>query len=67
VLARDGHSLVLTVGDRGRGLSEEEPAGTGVRGMRERATLVGGQLEIAANGGAGGCRVRLTVPLEGRA
>jgi two-component system sensor histidine kinase UhpB len=59
---RDG-GLTLTVRDRGRGLSPGTEAGTGLRGMRERATLIGARLEIG-NASNGGCEVRLDVPLE---
>jgi two-component system sensor histidine kinase UhpB len=37
--------------------------GAGIRGMRERALLVGGHLTIAARVG-GGTEVRLVVPAE---
>jgi two-component system, NarL family, sensor histidine kinase UhpB len=42
---RDG-SLTLAVCDRGRGLPPGAAAGTGIRGMRERANLIGARLEI---------------------
>ncbi len=50
----------LWVRDYGRGLNGAEPGG-GVRGMRERALLVGGELSIASRAG-GGVEVRLDVP-----
>jgi two-component system, NarL family, sensor histidine kinase UhpB len=56
--------LTLTVRDRGRGVPAGFSAGTGMRGMRERATLVGGSVEIGAPSGGQGCEVRLEVPLE---
>jgi signal transduction histidine kinase len=49
------------LGPRGDGLE----GGFGVGGMRERAELVGGELEWAPAPG-GGTTVRLTVPLAGR-
>lgn len=55
--------LTLTVSDRGRGLPADHEAGTGIRGMRERATLVGAQLTIGPDCPAGGCRVRLALAL----
>jgi len=57
--AHDG--LVLTVADDGRGLPDPMPAQvTGLAGMRERAILIQGQLEIDSAPG-GGVEVRLTV------
>jgi two-component system sensor histidine kinase UhpB len=38
----------------------------GIRGMRERAVLVGGELEVSSANG-GGTTVRLHVPVEGLA
>jgi signal transduction histidine kinase len=35
-----------------------------MRGMRERATLIGAPLTIEPESPVGGCRVRLAVPLE---
>jgi two-component system sensor histidine kinase UhpB len=55
--------LTLTVSDRGRGLPADHEAGTGMRGMRERATLVGAHLTIGPDCAAGGCRVRLALAL----
>jgi two-component system, NarL family, sensor histidine kinase UhpB len=53
--------LTLTVTDHGRGLPAGHEPGTGIRGMRERAALVGATLSIESTDG---CRVRLEVPLE---
>jgi two-component system sensor histidine kinase UhpB len=50
----------LRVCDDGRGLTQL-PAGAGVRGMRERAVLVGGTLELSQRA-AGGTSVRLRLP-----
>lgn len=52
--------VTLIVRDNGRGI-RERTAGSGIEGMRERARLVGGRLEI---NGDEGCTVRLTVPLQ---
>jgi two-component system, NarL family, sensor histidine kinase UhpB len=53
--------IVLNVTDDGRGLPTPMPAqATGLAGMRERAILVGGLLEIHSPPGAG-VEVRLTV------
>jgi two-component system sensor histidine kinase UhpB len=56
--------LRLCVSDDGRGIPRHISTNGGIRGMRERAVLVGGELEVApANGG--GTMVRLEVPIEG--
>jgi two-component system sensor histidine kinase UhpB len=62
-LGGDQDQVTLTVSDRGLGLSEDQGAGSGIRGMRERAELIAAQLEIGPESGGRGCRVRLTVPL----
>ncbi len=60
-LAREREHVVLTVTDDGRGLPAPMPAQTtGLAGMRERAILIQGQLEIDSPPG-GGLEVRLTV------
>jgi two-component system sensor histidine kinase UhpB len=62
-LGQEGGTLRLVVRDRGRGLPTIQTAGTGMRGMRERAMLIGAALEIS-NMVPTGCEVRLDVPLE---
>ena len=56
-------SVVLCVSDDGRGMSEAAALNGhgGLRGMRERALLVGGALAVKP-GRAGGVEVRLEVP-----
>lgn len=61
----DGH-LLLTVTDHGRGLPRGRLPGSGMRGMRERATLLGATVHVANNAGGAGCTVRLDVPLKDR-
>jgi two-component system, NarL family, sensor histidine kinase UhpB len=56
--------LVLIVRDNGLGLAPAHIPGTGMRGMRERATLIGARLEIDNRRSGSGCEVRLEVPLE---
>jgi two-component system sensor histidine kinase UhpB len=61
-LSRSESGVVLRVADDGvgvdgRGLS----AGNGIRGMRERAMLIGGRLQVSA-ASEGGLSVRLEVP-----
>ena len=58
-------SVVLSVCDDGRGISEAAATNGhgGLRGMRERALLVGGALAVKP-GRTGGVEVRLEVPAE---
>jgi two-component system sensor histidine kinase UhpB len=58
--ARDG-GMVVTVSDDGRGMSAHGEPGTGIRGMRERAALIGATLEVGSNDDGRGCAVRLVV------
>jgi two-component system, NarL family, sensor histidine kinase UhpB len=63
-LERRGDEVVLTVSDDGRGLPEGAASSSyGIRGMRERAMLVGGQISIVGAPG-GGTRVRLSIPVR---
>ena len=52
--------VVLTVSDSGRGLPADVEPGTGIRGMRERAALIGATLVLERNGD-GGCEVTLAL------
>ena len=61
--AHDGQ-VVLTVRDHGTGLEGGPAPGSGMRGMRERAELVGGALEIHDAATGPGTEVRLQVPVE---
>jgi len=54
-------AVLLSVVDDGAGV-DGNPAGNGIRGMRERAMLLGGTLRIAESA-AGGVDVRLSLPL----
>jgi two-component system, NarL family, sensor histidine kinase UhpB len=56
--------LVLTVRDHGAGLPTGHVPGTGIRGMRERAALIGARLTVANSASADGCEVQLDVPLD---
>ena len=62
-LAADEH-LRLTIEDDGRGFDPDETAvgHFGLIGMRERARLLGGTLDVASTPGAGTC-ITLDVPL----
>ena len=62
-LERAGAHVVLTVRDDGRGLPPDSfRSSEGIRGMRERAMLIGAQLTIAEPS-TGGTEVRLSIPL----
>jgi two-component system sensor histidine kinase UhpB len=58
----DHDEIILTVRDRGRGLPHGLSDGSGMRGMRERAALIGASLEIRNI--EPGTEVRLRVPAE---
>ena len=53
-------AIRLEVADDGRGFERTNGGGNGIRGMRERALLVGGRLKI--NSGRSGATVRLEIP-----
>jgi len=67
---RNGNHFTLEVSDAGVGFPESESAhrheaeerGIGIRGMRERARLLGGSIEI--DSGPSGTRVRAILPVE---
>jgi two-component system, NarL family, sensor histidine kinase UhpB len=61
-LEPDDGRVVLTVRDEGRGIEPAQPPGSGIRGMRERAGLIGAALELSGNASGRGCEVRLEVP-----
>ncbi|MDJ0335373.1 sensor histidine kinase [Salinibacterium sp. G-O1] len=52
-VAADDHDYVVTVGDDGRGMSESPVSGRGLLGMRERAELLGGSLDVGTAPGGG--------------
>lgn len=62
-LLRFGTGVALEVADDGCGLAAGTPDGTGLAGMRDRAALVGGTLEVHSRGA--GTTVRLLVPTGG--
>jgi two-component system sensor histidine kinase UhpB len=64
VLTSDQRRTVLTVDDDGHGVAPESlSSANGIRGMRERAMLIGADLSIGARP-EGGTRVRLIVPYD---
>ncbi|AZM74581.1 sensor histidine kinase [Streptomyces sp. KPB2] len=66
-LERAGDAVELRVRDDGRGFdgSGDASEGAGIRGMRERALLIGADLSVGPARG-GGTEVRLTVPVGDR-
>ena len=63
-LRRTDEQVVLAVRDDGRGLpSAALPSSHGIRGMRERAMLIGAQLTIIGPPD-GGTEVKLAIPLD---
>ena len=74
LLSRRDHHAMLVIEDDGRGFepdglaAPQGAAGFGLVSMRERATLVGGQLEIDSTPGAGtSIFVRVPLPAGGGA
>jgi two-component system sensor histidine kinase UhpB len=59
-----GDAVLLSITDNGRGLGSS-PEGAGIRGMRERALLVGATLTVRPHE-EGGTDLRLFVPAPGR-
>ena len=62
-LASTDDELLLSVSDNGRGLSESVREGGGLAGMRERAMLIGADLQVGSSQ-SGGVSVNLGVPLK---
>ena len=64
-LTIDEHNIVLTVQDNGTGFSEEASSreGIGIIGLRERLTLVGGELLISSSA-VTGTIISARLPLE---
>ncbi|HSI79339.1 MAG TPA: sensor histidine kinase [Solirubrobacterales bacterium] len=62
-LVREADHVDLEIADDGRGFTFEQAAsGLGIAGMRERALLVNGDLQVTSRPGAG-TRIRLRVPI----
>ena len=57
-----GDTLEILVVDDGTGVPDGRSAGRGIRGMRERAALLGGEL-TAGSGPHGGWRVSARIPV----
>jgi two-component system sensor histidine kinase UhpB len=65
-LTQTGNRLLLRIRDYGLGLPADGIPGTGMRGMQERAALIGASLTIGNPHAGSGCEVRLEVPLGER-
>ncbi|MEU8797926.1 sensor histidine kinase [Spirillospora sp. NPDC048819] len=63
-IAYGEHEIVVRVEDDGQGVSllDDHPAGSGIRGMRERAAALGGAFDAGPRPG-GGFRVHARLPL----
>jgi signal transduction histidine kinase len=64
-LTYEADSLQIEVSDDGRGPPPAANGGHGITGMRERATMVGGWLEVGPRA-EGGFRVLASLPLQSR-
>ncbi len=61
-LGRENGNIQLIVEDNGQGFDPSKPTvGMGLNNMRERADLLGGEIDIETNAGTG-TRVRLSMP-----
>ncbi|HEX6279984.1 MAG TPA: two-component regulator propeller domain-containing protein [Pyrinomonadaceae bacterium] len=64
-LTRKGRQLVLTISDDGAGFDTDSVSGgLGLRGLQERAAMLGGKIHISSAPGKG-TSVRLFVPVKG--
>ena len=63
-MTSDGTCVVIDVTDHGRGATVLPGSRHGIIGMRERALLLGGSLDLGPAAG-GGFRVVARLPIEG--
>lgn len=67
-LAQTGETVMIEVADNGNGIKENEAISSqsfGLMGMRERAHLCGGELDIKGVPGEG-TTVRVSIPMQGK-
>jgi signal transduction histidine kinase len=65
-LARDGNAAMLTVRDDGIGMdqdAESKPRSFGLRGIRERVLVLGGEVQVVSRPGAG-TTIVVRIPLR---
>jgi signal transduction histidine kinase len=65
-VTRDGDDLVAVVSDDGIGMADAAASGGGIRGMRERAALIGGTIDLSP-GARGGTVLTARLPWDGPA
>ena len=64
-LKMEGNEVVAEISDDGRGFGSETKPAVGLSSMRERATLIGADLEIQSEPGHGtSVRARVPFPQE---
>jgi signal transduction histidine kinase len=68
-MKKEDGEFILTIRDNGRGITDDEKSGQrtlGLLGMRERAHLIGGKIEITGSDGKGTVViVRIQTPVKG--
>jgi len=65
-MSKEGGEFVLTISDNGRGITDDEKSSArtlGILGMRERANLIGGEIDITAAEG-NGTVVTVRIPIS---
>jgi PAS domain S-box-containing protein len=66
-MKKEDGEFILTIADNGRGITDDEKSGQrtlGLLGMRERAHLVGGKIDITGSDGKG-TAVTVRIPISG--
>ena len=63
-LLRQGDEICVQVADRGKGMRNHDASGVGLRGMRERVSQLGGNLDVHSN--SEGTRITVRLPYSDR-